>query len=191
MGPTPLRTTGFGTQTRRMSKAVLGPGRIVVGVNRSAASRAAVLWAAQEAHLRHDVLIVTHIDLPTAYPPEIYDAATACHRLLAESATWASDAEPSIAVGTLLLSGGISAELIRLSRSADLLVIGIDQDARGSAPGVLGSIEERVVFEAQCPVVLVPEPVGSVATVAGLEIRSAGPRRVSEPPYEAVPAGWV
>jgi nucleotide-binding universal stress UspA family protein len=163
----------------------------VVGVNRSAASRRAVLWAAREANLRHDVLIVTHVDLPTAYAPEIYDAATACHRLLVECATLASDAEPSIAVGTLLLTGGISNELVRLTQSADLLVMGIDPDHRQPGPGPLGSVESRVLCEADCPVVLVRDPTRSTAALAGLGVGSAVPRqRVGEPPPpEPVPVG--
>jgi len=158
----------------------------VVGVNCSAASRAAVLWAAHEARLRHDVLLVTHIDLPTAYAPEIYDAATACHRVLVECATLASDAEPSIAVGTVLLTGGISAELIRLSQSADLLVVGIGQDDPSSAPGLLYTIGDRVLLKAHCPVVLVPEPTGSAVTVAGRELHLAIPKL---PGSELLPVG--
>lgn len=164
----------------------------MVGVNRSAASREALLWAAHEASFRGDVLLVTHIDLPTAYAPELYDAATACHRLLVKCASLASDAEPGVAVGTLLLTGAISDELIRLSRSADLIVIGIEQDVPESASHTLGSIENRVLLEAQCPVVLVPKPAGSIVTVTGLRARSTLlTRQVPEPPYEALPVGGL
>ena len=99
-----------------MSKGAHEPERIVVGVSQSPASRYAVLWAAQEARIRRSVLLVTHVDPPSAYAPDLHDAATACHRLLANSATVASEAQPSVAVGTLLLTGSISDELIRLSR---------------------------------------------------------------------------
>ena len=156
-----------------MSKGAHEPERIVVGVSQSPASSYAVLWAAQEARIRRNVLLVTHIDPPTAYAPDLHDAATACHRLLANSATIASDAQPSVAVGTLLLSGAISDELIRLSRSAALIVVGIDRDVPRSAHGAIGSIEDRVVVQAHCPVVTV----------------SAGPQEVeSERRYVAV--GW-
>ena len=138
-----------------MSKGALEPERIVVGVSQSSASSYAVLWAAEEARIRRNVLLVTHIDPPTAYAPDLHDAATTCHRLLAKSATIASDAQPSIAVGTVLLSGAISDELIRLSRSAALIVVGIDRDIPRSAHGAIGSIEDRVVVQAHCPVVTV------------------------------------
>ena len=114
-----------------------------------------MLWAAQEARIRRSVLLVTHIDPPTVYASDLHDAATACHRLLANSATIASETQPSVAVGTLLLSGAISDELIRLSRSAALIVVGIDRDVPRSAHGAIGSIEDRVVVQAHCPVVTV------------------------------------
>jgi nucleotide-binding universal stress UspA family protein len=132
------------------------PGRIVVGVNRSAASRSAVVWAAREARIRHNVLLVTHVDPPSTYAPDLHDAATACHRLLAGWATLASETEPGVAVGTLLLCGSISDELISLSRSAALIVVGVDQDVPRAAHGAIGSIEDRVVVQANCPVVTVP-----------------------------------
>ena len=138
-----------------MSKGAPELERIVVGVSQSTASSYAVLWAAHEARIRRNVLLVTHIDPPTAYAPDLHDAATTCHRLLANSATIASEAQPNVAVGTLLLSGAISDELIRLSRSAALIVVGIDHDVPRSAHGAIGSIEDRVVVQSHCPVVTV------------------------------------
>ena len=146
-----------------MSKVAPEPERIVVGVSQSPASSYAVLWAAQEARIRRSVLLVTHIDPPTAYAPDLHDAATACHHLLADSATIASEAQPSVAVGTLLLSGAISDELIRLSRSAALIVVGIDRDVPRAAHGAIGSIEDRVVVQAHCPVVTVSAAPQEVA----------------------------
>ena len=131
------------------------PARIVVGVSRSAASSYAVLWAAHEARIRRNVLLVTHIDPPAAYPSDLHHMATSCHRQLANSATIASEAQPSVAVGTLILSGAISDELIRLSRSAALIVVGIDHALARTAHGAIGSIEDRVVVHAHCPVVMV------------------------------------
>jgi nucleotide-binding universal stress UspA family protein len=159
------------------------PGRIVVGVNRSAASRSAVVWAAREARIRHNVLLVTHVDPPSTYAPDLHDAATACHRLLAGWATLASETEPGVAVGTLLLCGSISDELISLSRSAALIVVGVDQDVARAAHGAIGSIEDRVVVQANCPVVTVPAHPAKgdhgryVAVGSCAHRRGAGPAR--------------
>jgi nucleotide-binding universal stress UspA family protein len=150
-----LPSPGSAVNTGCMSKGAPEPERIVVGVSQSRASSSAVLWAAREARIRRDVLLVTHIDPPTSYAPDLHDAATTCHWLLATGATIASEAQPSVAVGTLLLSGAISDELIRLSRSAALIVVGIDRDVPRAAHGAIGSIEDRVVVQAHCPVVTV------------------------------------
>ena len=144
-----------------------------MGASQSRSSGYAVLWAAQEARIRRNVLLVTRIHPSTADAPDLHDAATASHRLLANSATLASEAQPSVAVGTLLLSGATSDELIRLSRSAALIVEGIDRDVPRATHGAIGAIEDRVVVQAHCPVVTV----------------SAAPQKVQgERPYVAV--GW-
>jgi len=169
----PLARPGSLGNSGGMSEDAPEPGRIVVGVSRSSASRYAVLWAAQEARIRRSVLLVTHIDPPSAYAPDLHDAATAGHRLLANSATVASAAQPSVAVGTLLLTGSISDELIRLSQSAALIVVGVDHDVPRAAHGAIGSIEDRVAVQAHCPVVTV----------------SAAPQEVDDRRYVAV--GWT
>jgi nucleotide-binding universal stress UspA family protein len=63
-----------------------------------------------------------------------------------------------VAVGTLLLTGSISDELIRLSRSATLIVVGVDHGVSRAAHGAIGSIEDRVAVHAHCPVVTVSGP---------------------------------
>ena len=166
----------------------------MVGVSQSPASTYAVLWAAQEARIRRSVLLVTHIDPPTAYAPDLHDAATGCHWLLANGATIASEAQPSVAVGTLLLSGAISDELIRLSRSAALIVVGIDRDVPRAAHGAIGSIEDRVVVQAHCPVITVsqapPEVDGDRPYVAvGWSPDASGARALAAAASEAAVRG--
>jgi nucleotide-binding universal stress UspA family protein len=129
--------------------------RIVVGVNDSPSARAAVIWAARQARRRRCDLIITHIDPVSIDPAELHDAATSSHLLLAASATAASWSQPSVPVTSLLLGGAISDELIRLSTTALLLVIGIDEARPRGSYGVIGAIEDRVVMHSDCPVVTV------------------------------------
>ena len=58
-------------------------------------------------------------------------------------------------VTSLLLGGAISDELIQLSNTALLLVIGVDETRPRGSYGVIGAIEDRVVMHAGCPVVTV------------------------------------
>ena len=101
--------------------------RIVVGVDASPSSRAAVTWAARQAQRRRCDLIITHIDPVSVAPVPGHAAATSSRSLLAASATAASSSQPTVPVTSLLLEGSVSDELIRLSASALLLVIGIDE----------------------------------------------------------------
>ena len=127
--------------------------RIIVGVNASRVAQSAVLWAAQEARLRRLGLIIAHVTPDGASPNP--DTAVDRENLLNSSAAAASRREPSVAVGTLLLRGMVSEELAQLTKSAALLVVGVDSAKPRSAYGALGSVEDRLLVHASCPVVTV------------------------------------
>src|SRR5215203_7048853 len=96
--------------------------RIIVGVNASRVAKNAVLWAVQEARIRRLGLIIAHVTPDGAGPSP--DTAVDRENLLNSSAAAASQREPSVAVGTLLLRGVVSEALVRLTKSAALLVVG-------------------------------------------------------------------
>jgi len=127
--------------------------RIVVGVNASPSSRAAVTWAARQARRRRCDLIITHVD-PVAPVPG-HAALTSSRSLLDASATAASSSQPTVPVTALLLTGSASDQLIKLSANALLLVMGIDDGRTRSDYGALGAVEDRVVMHSDCPVVTV------------------------------------
>lgn len=129
--------------------------RIVVGVNASPSSRAAVTWAARQAQRRHCDLIIIHIDPVFVAPVPGHAAVTTSRSLLDTSATAASSSQPTVPVTTLLLTGSVSEQLIKLSANALLLVIGIDEGRPRSDHGALGAVEDRVVMHSDCPVVTV------------------------------------
>jgi len=127
--------------------------RIIVGVNASRVAHNAVLWAAQEARLRRLGLIIAHVTTEDASPSP--DTAVDRDNLLNSSAAAASRREPSVAVGTLLLRGAVSEALAQLTKSAALMVVGVDSARPRSAYGALGSVEDRLLVHASCPVVTV------------------------------------
>jgi nucleotide-binding universal stress UspA family protein len=127
--------------------------RIIVGVNASRVAQHAVLWAAQEARLRRLDLIIAHVTPDDASPNP--DTAVDRENLINSSAEAASRREPSVAVGTLLLRGIVSEELSQLTKSAALLVVGVDSTKSRAAYGASGSLEDRLLVHASCPVVTV------------------------------------
>jgi len=129
--------------------------RILVGVDGSRASRSAVLWAAQEARIRRGQLVITHVDPPTADAVGLSGEPVGSETMLEASAAAASLREPSVIVATLLLQGPVTDELINLSRSVSMLVVGVDPSRPRAACDALGPVEDRVVVHARCPVVTV------------------------------------
>ena len=142
----------------------------MVGVDGSAASRAALRWAAEEARLRGAALVALHA---WAYvpPPPIGEpgmiplpAGDLAGQLEAERA--AAEAELDAALADAFPEGepeglerrlveGDPAEVLEAEAArADLLVVG-SRGRSGFASVLLGSVTRHVVDHAPCPVVVV------------------------------------
>ncbi len=142
----------------------MAEGRIVVGVDGSAASRAALHWAAREARLRGAHLEVVHAwelpalvvagdggaGVPVIAPGELEQAAEDLVRREAAAITAAQCLE----VTASIVRGHPAHALIEAARGADLLVVG--SRGHGGFVGMLmGSVSNHVVHHAGCPVVVV------------------------------------
>lgn len=139
--------------------------QIVVGVDGSDSSRAALRWAYDEA-AHHGaslkaVMIWHAPPLPQSppygsMPPEGYesqparDAQAVLERLTAELEA----RKPEVDVTTSIESGNPAKVLIELSGGADLLVVG-SRGHGGFAGMLLGSVSQHVVAHSACPVVVV------------------------------------
>ncbi len=138
-------------------------GRIVVGVDGSAGSRAALRWAHEEARLRGATLEVVAVwqfpvmtSLPAfgAMPPpdDMGDEAEAT--LLATLSEEGIAATDDVPVTTVVAEGAPSAALIDLADGADLLVVG-SRGHGGFSGLVLGSVSHQCASHSPCPVVVV------------------------------------
>jgi len=134
--------------------------RIVVGVDGSDSSMAAVEWAAHQAELTGSTLeILMTWEWPTSYgwsPPvsgeydPAHDAATA----LAEAVKPVRASHPGVDMVSTIVEGHPAPHLIEASKGADLLVVG--SRGHGEFTGMLvGSVSEHCVANAHCPVVVV------------------------------------
>ena len=142
--------------------------RVVVGVDGSAESFAAVRWAIGEALYRHaDVEIIT-----CWYPPLVADAsgyqvgfldadkyaAKALQILDAVVQSVAADADGARVEGRAvtgrLLEGAPGPTLVAESKGAALIVVG-RRGRGGLSRLLLGSVSRHVVDHAECPVVIV------------------------------------
>lgn len=134
-------------------------GRIVVGVDGSDGSMAALGWALLEAARRQATLdVVTTWSYPAlaAVPVPLPAASLAEFRQLARSTLDRTLARvrpnPGVRVERHVVQGHPVATLLDLAQGAELLVVG-----RGGSRGRLGSTALRCAMHAPCPVAVVPE----------------------------------
>lgn len=133
---------------------------IVVGVDGSEASHAALAWAVDEARLRKASLHVVHSwtfpPVPTEellmkrIRPTLHDAA---EQVVADALTEVDTTGVEI---TREVADDLAARaLLRASEGAELLVVG-SRGMGGVAGALLGSVSQHCVHHARCPVVVVP-----------------------------------
>jgi nucleotide-binding universal stress UspA family protein len=138
-------------------------GKIVVGVDGSPGSRAALRWAHAEAQLRRAPLEVVNVwqfpvmtSLPAfgAVPPPddmTTEAEASLQTILQEEMVASSDEVP---VTAIVAEGAAAGALLDIAKDADLLVIG--SRGRGGFTGLLlGSVSQQCAMHGPCPVVVV------------------------------------
>jgi nucleotide-binding universal stress UspA family protein len=140
---------------------------IIVGVDGSHGAHRALDWAMREAAACHAPLTVVAVHevaasgwtgnpiiLP-ADEPELEQTRHAAQEAVAKAATGLGETRPA-SVTVHAVNGFAAEELINASRDADLVVVGF-RGTGGFARLVLGSVSNKVVHHAHCPVVVVPE----------------------------------
>ncbi len=141
--------------------------RIIVGVDGSAGSRAALQWAAGEAALHGATLVAVHAWQPPAVygtgfapvpvvPPDgTYEEAA--KELLEEALREATLDHPDVTYERDVVEGAPGEVLVSMSADADLVVVG--SRGHGNLVGMLlGSVSQHVAHRALCPVVIIPHP---------------------------------
>jgi nucleotide-binding universal stress UspA family protein len=136
---------------------------IVVGIDGSESSQRALEWAAEEARLRGALLTVVHawmdVFVAGSYyaAPSVYESTAvgeAARETLDKAVASIPDGAPALSVEPVLVHGPPEVALVRQSKRADMVVVG--SRGRGGFAGlVLGSVSQRVVHDAECPVVVV------------------------------------
>jgi nucleotide-binding universal stress UspA family protein len=132
----------------------MGKGKIVVGVDGSAAAERALLWAGEEATVRGADLVIA-LAGPVADGRDGGAGAFGAE-LLREAVATVYDSETTTSVEVVHRDLPAAKLLLGLAEYADLLVVG----TRGKgavAETLLGSIVRQVCAEATCPVVVVGE----------------------------------
>ena len=163
--------------------------RVVVGIDGSAESQAALRFALEEAALRGTGVRIVSVLLPPPYWPEAYGLSAPptveerkadlrrVARRLVDAAVAGRPGLAAVPVEPHEVQGRPAEVLVEQSRDADLLVVG-HRGRGGFASAMLGSVGLQCVLHAQCPVTVVRpavrEPVAEPeAAVRGVRARVA------------------
>ncbi|MDP7724507.1 universal stress protein [Mycobacterium sp. TY814] len=138
---------------------------ILVGVDGSPASNAAVVWAARDAEMKHLPLTVAHVvntDVAT-WPPMPYPETWAVwqedegRKVVAEAVKIAEEAaltDRKLTINTELVHATPVSAMTEMSKDAAILVLG--SAGRGAvARLLLGSVSASLVRHAHCPVAII------------------------------------
>lgn len=140
---------------------------LIVGVDGSPSSLAAVEWAARDAEMRNVALTMVHIiapivagthgwsgiPIPGDYAQLQEDQAT---EVVGQAHATAVAAAPSHAerISSAVLHQPTVPALVELSKNAEMMVLGC-RGLGGAARALLGSVSSGVVHHAHCPVAVI------------------------------------
>lgn len=137
-----------------------GRERVVVGVDGSESSKAALAWAGRQATLTGaSIEAVAAWEYPTSYGwsvavPEDLDLAEETRSMLSSTVEEVFGASPSVKPTETVAEGHPTFVLLEASKLADLLVVGCR--GLGSFKGMLlGSVSSYLTAHAHCTIVVI------------------------------------
>jgi nucleotide-binding universal stress UspA family protein len=138
-------------------------GRIVVGVDGSDSSNAALAWAVRQAALtgaRVDAVHAWHNPAGYSYGygyammlPAV-DLEKFARQPLDEAIAAVADLAPGVEIRPVLVEDNPARALLDAAKDADLLVVG-SRGHGGFTEALLGSVGQHCVHHADCPVVVI------------------------------------
>ena len=137
--------------------------RIVVGVDGSVASKAALEWAVRQAGLTGaavDAVIAWEFPAITGYPVQVSDVdwEDLARQIITDAIAEARAAAGQVQVRSKVMKGNAAQVLLDESAGAELLVVG-SRGHGGFTEALLGSVGQHCVHHAKCPVVVIRDSV--------------------------------
>jgi nucleotide-binding universal stress UspA family protein len=130
--------------------------RIVVGIDGSGPSLAAMEWAARQAEFTGsalETLIVWQVAMSYGSAMPVADPGAEARKVLDSAVGDLQKAHPQVEIRSSVVEGIPAQVLVEASNDADLLVVG--SRGHGEVAGLLiGSVSEHCVTHAHCPVLV-------------------------------------
>jgi nucleotide-binding universal stress UspA family protein len=144
-------------------------GRIVVGVDGSESSKAALRWAVRQAELTGssvEAVVAWHYPVvmggfgygPVSAMVLNFDEIAA--KTMADTIAAVVDPATPVHISSLVLEGNPAQVLLRAAEDADLLVVG-SRGHGGFAAALLGSVSQHCAHHAPCPLVIMRDHASS------------------------------
>ncbi len=136
--------------------------KVIVGVDGSPSSNAALEWAAQEAEIRGATLELIHAwNYPNlgygGYVAVLEDFEKDASSLLDEVVASVKKGHPNLKLVSSLLQGPTAQTIMDRAKEADMVVVG--SRGRGGFSGLLlGSVGQQLVHHCPAPVVIIHLP---------------------------------
>lgn len=147
-----------------MTEQGKGAHRVVVGVDGSAASKAALDWAVRQATLTGAAVVaVIAWEFPATYgypvpvSPDL-DFEDIARQIVKEAIAGLGEQGPPAGISYQVVEGNAARALLDASAEADLLVIG-NRGHGGFVEALLGSTGQYCIHYARCPVVIIRDSV--------------------------------
>jgi len=139
-------------------------GRIVVGVDGSPSSKAALAWAVEQAGLTGasvEAVIAWHYPVAVGGIPfapmgagDFTDYGELAAKVLDEATAATVDPDGPVKVSSVVREGNAAQVLLDAAKDAELLVVG-SRGHGGFTEALLGSVSQACVHHARCPVVII------------------------------------
>ena len=138
-------------------------GRIVVGVDGSDSSRAALAWAVRQAALTGARVDAVHAwRAPASYSYgygyammlPVPDLEKFAGRVIDKAVAEVADLASGVEIRAVTVEGNPARALLDAAKDADLLVVG-SRGHGGFTEALLGSVSQHCVHHADCPVVVI------------------------------------
>jgi nucleotide-binding universal stress UspA family protein len=151
---------------------------VVVAVDGSPSSTAAIRWAAHDAELRDSPLTIVHATPPVvgtwptmaALPGVSKWQQDVGQKILEEGVAVATQATAAaLHISTEMLPTATVPALVELSCEAQLVVVG-NRGRGGLARALLGSVSMGLVHHSRCPVAVIRQETSSLAELQGAPI---------------------
>ncbi|MFC4223652.1 universal stress protein [Lysinibacter cavernae] len=163
--------------------------RIVIGIDGSEPSRAAIAWGVERAYRYNAPVLLAHVvddSFLSESPVFISEARAAAEQIVASEREYAESLNPNVPITTEIVVGNPAHEFQRLSEGSALVVLGTHKGSK--VPGMFfGTKGIKIAAVSKSPVAIIPleKGVERSGVVVGIDTSEASEKALAYAAAEA------